>query len=278
MTGFGLSSSIDVGAEVYVEIKGVNHRFLEISIKPNDLDNELDEYFRKAIAKNINRGKVDVRIKIKSPSLTKYSINTKNIKSLEKSVQIALKTKTNLTFKNIKDIPGILNVETGQKINTRKVKKEFNIALMAFVDARKKEGNKIKKVLIKKINSLEVAVLKISKVNKVSQKKRLKVFKLKIANLIKDLDETRVNQELALLALKHDVSEEMDRIIFHTKSMNQELKKQSCSGKKIDFILQELFREANTLSVKLDDPNSKNLALDAKLLVEEMREQIQNVE
>jgi uncharacterized protein (TIGR00255 family) len=81
-----------------------------------------------------------------------------------------------------------------------------------------------------------------------------------------------------LLALKHDVSEELDRIIFHTKSMNQELKKQSCSGKKIDFILQELFREANTLSVKLDDPNSKNLALDAKLLVEEMREQIQNVE
>jgi len=278
MTGFGLSSSIDVGAEVYVEIKGVNHRFLEISIKPNDLDNELDEYFRKAIAKNINRGKVDVRIKIKSPFLTKYFINTKNIKSLEKSVQIALKTKTNLTFKNIKDIPGILNVETGQKINTRKVKKEFNIALMAFVDARKKEGNKIKKVLIKKINSLEVAVLKISKVNKVSQKKRLKVFKLKIANLIKDVDETRVNQELALLALKHDVSEELDRIIFHTKSMNQELKKQSCSGKKIDFILQELFREANTLSVKLDDPNSKNLALDAKLLVEEMREQIQNVE
>jgi uncharacterized protein (TIGR00255 family) len=133
-------------------------------------------------------------------------------------------------------------------------------------------------VLIKKINSLEVAVLKISKVNKVSQKKRLKVFKLKIANFIKDLDETRVNQELALLALKHDVSEELDRIIFHTKSMNQELKKQSCSGKKIDFILQELFREANTLSVKLDDPNSKNLALDAKLLVEEMREQIQNVE
>ena len=278
MTGFGLSSSIDVGAEVYVEIKGVNHRFLEISIKPNDFDNELDDYFRKVIAKNINRGKVDVRIKIKSSSLTKYSINTENIKSLEKSIHIALKTKTNLTFKNIKDIPGILNVETGQKINTRKVKKEFNIALMAFVDARKKEGNKIKKVLIKKINSLEVAVLKISKVNKVSQKKRLKVFKLKIANLIKDLDETRVNQELALLALKHDVSEELDRIIFHTKSMNQELKKQSCSGKKIDFILQELFREANTLSVKLDDPNSKNLALDAKLLVEEMREQIQNVE
>ena len=72
MTGFGLSSSIDVGAEVYVEIKGVNHRFLEISIKPNDFDNELDEYFRKVIAKNINRGKVDVRIKITQAFPAKY--------------------------------------------------------------------------------------------------------------------------------------------------------------------------------------------------------------
>ena len=66
--------------------------------------------------------------------------------------------------------------------------------------------------------------------------------------------------------------------IFHTKSLNQELNKRGCSGKKIDFILQELFREANTLSVKLDDPKIKNLALDTKLLIEEMREQIQNVE
>ena len=72
MTGFGLSSSIERDSEVYVEIKGVNHRFLEVSIKPNDLDNELEEYFRKVITKNISRGKVDIRIKIKSQSITKY--------------------------------------------------------------------------------------------------------------------------------------------------------------------------------------------------------------
>ena len=278
MTGFGLSSSIERDSEVYVEIKGVNHRYLEVSIKPNDLDNELEEYFRKVIAKNISRGKVDIRIKIKSPSTTKYSINTKNIKSLEQSVQSALKSKTNLTFKNIKDIPGILNIETSQKIKTKEVKREFNIALNTFIDSRRDEGKKIKEVLLKKVKGVESSASKILKFNKTTQKKRIKAYKLKVASLTKDLDETRINQEITLLALKHDVAEELDRIIFHTKSLNQELNKRGCSGKKIDFILQELFREANTLSVKLDDPKIKNLALDTKLLIEEMREQIQNVE
>ena len=278
MTGFGLSSSIERDSEVYVEIKGVNHRYLEISIKPNDLDNELEEYFRKVIARNISRGKVDIRIKIKSPSTTKYSIDTKNIKSLEQSVQSALKSKTNLTFKNIKDIPGILNIETSQKTKTKEVKREFNIALKTFIDSRRDEGKKIKEVLLKKVKGVESSASKILKFNKTIQKKRIKAYKLKVASLSKDLDETRINQEIILLALKHDVAEELDRIIFHTKSLNQELNKRGCSGKKIDFILQELFREANTLSVKLDDPKIKNLALDTKLLIEEMREQIQNVE
>ena len=128
------------------------------------------------------------------------------------------------------------------------------------------------------MKGIESSTSKISKFNKTTQKKRIEAYKLKIANLTKDLDEARINQEITLLALKHDVAEELERIIFHTKSLNQELNKKRCSGKKIDFILQELFREANTLSVKLDDSNSKNLALDTKLLVEEMREQIQNVE
>tara|TARA_B100000401_G_scaffold329667_1_gene229278 strand:+ start:805 stop:1092 length:288 start_codon:yes stop_codon:yes gene_type:complete len=95
---------------------------------------------------------------------------------------------------------------------------------------------------------------------------------------LENLDEGRLEQEIAILALKHDVNEEIDRIFFHLESLQKELNKKLCSGKKIDFILQELFREANTLSVKLDDPNLKNNAIDMKLFIEEMREQTQNVE
>ena len=87
-----------------------------------------------------------------------------------------------------------------------------------------------------------------------------------------------MDQEITHLAMKADVSEELERIDFHLLSIRKELNNKNSSGKKIDFILQELFRESNTLSVKLDEPKTKNIALEVKVLVEEMREQIQNIE
>lgn len=277
MTGFGLSNLIEKDSKIYIEIKGVNHRFLEISIKSNETNNDLDQYMRNAISKQINRGKIDVRLKIKSSSKTEYSINGELIKKLEKSAKKIMNL-TELKFKDIKDIPGIVNIEVGQQTNINQVKKEFNKALKLFIDSRKKEGSKIRIVLNKKIKGIESLTAKILKANKSNLKFRIRLFKQKINKLVEDFDDSKLSQEVALLALKFDVAEELDRIFFHLKSLKEEVNKINCKGKKIDFLLQELFREANTLSVKLDAPKTKNLALDMKLLVEEMREQIQNVE
>lgn len=277
MTGFGLSNLIEKDSKIYIEIKGVNHRFLEISIKSNETNNDLDQYMRNAISKQINRGKIDVRLKIKSSSKTEYSINGELIKKLEKSAKKIMNL-TELKFKDIKDIPGIVNIEVGQQTNINQVKKEFNKALKLFIDSRKKEGSKIRIVLNKKIEGIESLTAKILKANKSNLKFRIRLFKQKIKKLVEDFDDSKLSQEVVLLALKFDVAEELDRIFFHLKSLKEEVNKINCKGKKIDFLLQELFREANTLSVKLDAPKTKNLALDMKLLVEEMREQIQNVE
>ncbi len=277
MTGFGLSNLIEKDSKIYIEIKGVNHRFLEISIKSNETNNDLDQYMRNAISKQINRGKIDVRLKIKSSSKTEYSINGELIKKLEKSAKKIMNL-TELKFKDIKDIPGIVNIEVGQQTNINQVKKEFNKALKLFIDSRKKEGSKIRIVLNKKIKGIESLTAKILKANKSNLKFRIRLFKQKIKKLVEDFDDSKLSQEVVLLALKFDVAEELDRIFFHLKSLKEEVNKINCKGKKIDFLLQELFREANTLSVKLDAPKTKNLALDMKLLVEEMREQIQNVE
>lgn len=277
MTGFGLSNLIEKDSKIYIEIKGVNHRFLEISIKSNETNNDLDQYMRNAISKQINRGKIDVRLKIKSSSKTEYSINGELIKKLEKSAKKIMNL-TELKFKDIKDIPGIVNIEVGQQTNINQVKKEFNKALKLFIDSRKKEGSKIRIVLNKKIKGIDSLTAKILKANKSNLKSRIRLFKQKIKKLVEDFDDSKLSQEVALLALKFDVAEELDRIFFHLKSLKEEVNKINCKGKKIDFLLQELFREANTLSVKLDAPKTKNLALDMKLLVEEMREQIQNVE
>ena len=278
MTGFGLSSSVNKESEVYIEIKGVNYKFLEVSIKPNDLSNDLEEYIRKAVSKNIIRGRVDIRMKLKSASKISYSIDSKLLKEFSKSLKKDLQFSDNIQFRDIKDIPGIFKSEVIQKTNNKLIKKVFNEALSVFIKSRNEEGNKIKKVLSKKLNQINSTVLKIHRSNNKNIKKRARLFKDKALDLLDTLDEGRLEQEAAILALKHDVSEEIDRIFFHTDSLNKELNKKMCSGKKVDFILQELFRESNTLSVKLDDPNLKNYALDMKLFIEEMREQTQNVE
>ncbi len=278
MTGFGLSSFIDKKSEIYIEIKGVNHKFLEATIKPNDLNNELEEFIRNLVSKKIVRGRVDIRIKTKTTSNTNYSIDSKLLKKFKKSLVEGLKFKGDIHFRDIKDVPGIFKLEAAKDVNNNLIKKVFNDAMKEFVSSRNNEGAKIKKVLLKKLKQIKSTTTKINKQSSSNLKKRSKLYKAKALDLMKNLDEGRLEQEVAILALKHDVNEEIDRIFFHLESLQQELNKKSCSGKKIDFVLQELFREANTLSVKLDDPNLKNNAINMKLFIEEMREQTQNVE
>jgi len=278
MTGFGLSKSLKKDSEVFIEIKGVNHRFLEVSIKPNDLGNELDQYIRNSITKSVNRGKVDVRVKLKSAAQTNYIIDAFLIKKLENTLKKNTSLENKISFSDIKDVPGIFNAEVTHKLNISTVKKEFNNALKDFLDSRSKEGIKIKKTLKKKILKSESLIKNISNSCNKNLKKRISLFKSKVSKFTQNYDESRINQEITLLALKQDVSEELDRILFHINSLKKEINKKDCSGKKIDFILQEFFREANTLTVKLDDPSMMNKAIDVKILIEEMREQTQNVE
>ena len=278
MTGFGLSKSLKKDSEVFIEIKGVNHRFLEVSIKPNDLGNELDQYIRNSITKSVNRGKVDVRVKLKSAAQTNYVIDAFLIKKLENTLKKNTSLKNKISFSDIKDVPGIFNAEVTHKLNISTVKQEFNNALKDFLDSRSKEGIKIKKTLKKKILKSESLIKSISNSCNKNLEKRMSLFKSKVSKFTQGYDESRINQEITLLALKQDVSEELDRILFHVNSLKKEINKKDCSGKKIDFILQEFFREANTLTVKLDDPSMMNKAIDVKILIEEMREQTQNVE
>ena len=278
MTGFGLSKSVKGNSEISIEIKGVNHRFLEISIKPNDLGNELEKFIRNAISKSIQRGKIEIRISLKTRSNIDYSIDDALLKKLIKTLRQNEELGDKINFNDVKDVPGIFNSEIVHQLNKNKIKSEFNIALKDFISSRNKEGIKIKNAFKKKISKSKALTKKILDANDKNLKRKIKLFKSKVAKLTKECDSSRINQEITLLALKQDVSEELDRIFFHITSLEKEIIKRECSGKKIDFILQEFFREANTLAVKLDNPAQINLAIDIKLLIEEMREQTQNVE
>jgi uncharacterized protein (TIGR00255 family) len=279
MTGFGSSGYSEKEIEIYCEIKTVNHRFLEVSTKPNDLNNKLDVFVRNSLSKKLQRGSVDVRFRLNFPSTNYYSVNKASLKNLMDSIKDIPNINTdNINFSDIKDMPGIVQSENKISIDQKLIKKVFIESLNQLLSSRLSEGSKIKKIFLSKISNIEKSTSKLSKLNKDLTKKRSDNLRRKIQNLTKSLDSSRLEQEVAILVLKHDVAEEIERINFHSVSLRKELSSSKSSGKKIDFILQELFRETSTLSVKLDEPKYKQIALDMKLSVEEMREQAQNIE
>ena len=279
MTGFGSSTYSFKDTEIYCEIKTVNHRFLEISTKPNDLNNSIDLYVRDTLTKKLKRGSIDVRFRFKTQSGNSYSVNTDSVKNLLKSIKdIPNINSNNINFSDIKDLPGIIKSEKGKGAEDSLIKKTFNNCLKQLIESRELEGLKIKKVFLLKIKKISQNALRISSSNKKYTKKRFINLKKKISDLTNNIDSNKFEHEVAMLVLKHDVAEEIERIKFHCSSLQKEITSNKTSGKKIDFMLQELFRETSTLSVKLDEPNYKKIALDMKLLVEEMREQAQNIE
>ena len=185
---------------------------------------------------------------------------------------------SNIRLSDIKDIPGIIKSEQKTLVNQNLLKKTFKAALNELLENRKAEGEKINKTFISKISKIQNNLAKISKSNPKLTKLRAETLNKKVKMLCDNLDKDRLEQEVAMLVLKHDVAEEIERIDFHLSSLTKELSIKNGSGKKIDFILQELFRETSTLSVKIDHPAYKQIALDMKLSVEEMREQAQNIE
>ena len=278
MTGFGQSRHVDKDTEVLVELKSLNHRFLEVNLKSAEIQSEDEEYFKKTISKKLKRGKIDIHIKANTSTNGKLQINSELLAEFKKAIKNESLISNELTIQDIKDIPGILKINKSSKIKLTTLKKVFNKAFANFLESRIEEGRKIHKILINKINIIQLKQIKVSKLCEKDLDKKIKIYKKRVKDILGKYDENRLDQEITHLAMKADVSEELERIDFHLQSIKKELNNKNSSGKKIDFILQELFRESNTLTVKLDEPETKNIALDIKVLAEEMREQIQNIE
>ena len=279
MTGFASEEYSQESLSVTCDIKTINHRFLDVSIRSHELPNDIDVFIRELTSKKIKRGSIDIRFKIVQPKNTSYEFNMKSLDNL-----LAIIDDNNsfnskdLTFGDIKDVPGIINTHNHSQISSTILKNVFKAALSKLIATKNDEGMKIQKIFDSKIKKINKNNQLISKGSKAIIKRRNERLRSKINDHISNINEERLEQEISLLLLKHDVAEEQERISFHLNALNKELNLTNSRGKKIDFILQELFRETSTLSVKLDDPAHKSRALDMKLLVEEMREQAQNVE
>ncbi|MDC0442563.1 DUF1732 domain-containing protein [Gammaproteobacteria bacterium] len=279
MTGYGTGQATSKKMEVLCEIKSVNNRFVDISFRGYSLPNDLEEYIKNQLKKKFLRGSFEVKIHDNFQSEHSYELNQESIRNLKNTLKASKDFKhLNLKLSDLRDIPGLLTVRTSKKDISILGKKALNIAIKNLVESRAKEGQKIEKIILAKTIFLKKAHQKLLKSAPSLLKHRVKTIKNKFIQKNIDINKDEIANELSNVALKHDIAEELERISFHIESLNKLFKLKNAHGKKMDFILQELFREVNTLSVKIEKPDLKDLALTMKLKVEELREQAQNLE
>ena len=288
MTGYGRSVYESQGREYLIEIKSVNNRFSDINIKmPRNL-NYLEEKIKKEILNSVSRGKIDVYITFNNNSdLGKnIKINTEiakkyiqELKKLSKEAEII----DNINIMDISKFPDVLNIkveEEAEKVIESELLTALNIAIESFIDMRQKEGIKIKQDLENRIYKIEEKIKEISNISTGLVEEYIVKLETRIKELLKTdvVDETRLAQEVVIYSDKCSVEEEITRLKSHMSQFLNLVNENSAIGKKLDFLIQEMNRETNTIGSKANSLVITNLVVDVKTELENIREQVQNIE
>ena len=288
MTGFGRSTYENEGREYIIEIKSVNNRFTDINIKMPRNVNYLEEKIRKQILSNISRGKVEVSIQLNNNSDLgkKINLNTDIAKKYVEELK-KLSEETNIIDNiNIMDVarfPDVLNIridEEAEEVIEKELFTALDSAIDSFLDMRQKEGSKIKVDLE---NRIEVIKRKIEQISSISAG-LVDEYVVKLETRIKELlktdvvDQTRLAQEVVIYSDKCSVEEEITRLKSHISQFLNLLNENIAIGKKLDFLIQEMNRETNTIGSKANNLEITNFVVDIKTELENIREQIQNIE
>lgn len=282
MTGFSFKDKSTQGGSLIIEIKTLNSRYYELNLKTSDLFKIYESKIREIIAAKVFRGKVDCKIFYRAKeNSSKQLIDSKELKNLiVSSENIAKKLKNPAPI----DPLDIFQLLSNQNLNIsdKNLKKEIlsllEEAIQDLVTDRRREGLKIRQVIIKNLRAIENIINKakkiIPKAIKNHQKKVIKKFKDALINV----DDARLKQEFLLFIQKSDVTEEIDRIESHIIELRRLINLNGPTGKKIDFLMQEFNREANTIGSKAVSVDISKISVELKVLIEQVREQIQNIE
>ena len=272
--------SSDIAA-LNIDITSINGRFLELNFKMPDSLRHLESKLREAFQKHLKRGKVDCYITLSQNLKSTLKVN----KSALEQLSIAIKTiekgiggiSTNAL--EILNYPGIqVQDENVQSKIDDFVLNSLETAISKLVTARAHEGEKLKLAIQSRLESIEKELLPVEKaLSELVSKEREKI-KAKIAELSIEIDPNRIEQEVTLAAQKADVREEYDRLKAHIKEVRSILQTGGICGKRLDFMMQEFNREANTLASKASSLDITKVAVELKVLIEQMREQVQNIE
>ena len=283
MTAF---SRIDVNSEfgsLIFELKSVNHRFIEINFKIPELFKKLELQMRDLLKEALVRGKVECSIiinentvlsetKIDQAQLEKYLDLMQKIKS-----KVGESDKISIT--DVLNLPGVLNQKPVESSGLEKFCLEgFKETIKKLKEFREIEGKKLKKDITEKIKFIEVHLESLEKeLPRLLDLNRNRLEK-RISDLAVQIDRDRLDQEMVLLANRSDIDEEIVRLRSHSSEVIRLLNTDNAIGRKLDFLMQEMNREANTIGSKSLSEFTSKVAIELKVLIEQIREQVQNIE
>ena len=282
MTGYANGSfKLDSSVSLSVEIRALNNRYLDLNIRLDDDLKYLEAKIKSLLSDTIKRGKVECRITKSLNQQSKSSYSDDQIKDALKIMKrVAL-----LSRQEFSATPHeIINF-----INSNQKPKNININEKAFLTAlsnvlknfnkdRAREGKNLSGILKQNVNAINAHVKNVRKFYKDDAKEHQQKLIKKLSDINSEIDQQRLQQEVVYFLQKSDIEEELSRILSHNKEIIDLLKSNDPVGKKLDFMMQELNREANTLGSKSISTRISSLAVDIKVLIEQMREQIQNIE
>jgi len=278
MTGFG--SAEHNGSRV--EVRSLNHKFLDVNIKAPSFLNQSDITFRNIIRENFSRGKFDVSIVVPFESSTELHINTGLVRQLTETFR---KLQEDLDVPGTIDINTIINlhetyVETRQNIDLDTVADLFRRAVADLRAMRLREGAALSAEMLRMTDALSGMKEKVAGLCGRALASAHEKFGERLRTLLegKEVDSSRLLQEAAVMAAKMDIAEELARLGSHMSQFTGTLQQGGIIGRKLDFILQECNREVNTIASKTVDYEISGITVDMKTLIEQLREQVQNIQ
>ncbi len=287
MTGYGKANLEKSERRYQIEIKSVNHRYLDISVKMPRQLSYLEEPIKKAIGDKVKRGKVDVFVTFENNSLEgqEIKINTELASAYIKELKKLAESENILADIQVNDIaryPDVLNIKNNQddEIIKQELLEVSQIAIDNLVEMRQIEGTKMAEDIKGRLEYIQGKVKEISKLSTGLIEEYVVKLEERLKQILKgqEIDQARLAQEVVIYADKCSVEEEVTRLNSHISQFHSLINSSEPIGKKLDFIIQEMNRETNTIGSKANNLEITDRVIDLKTQIENIREQIQNIE
>lgn len=284
MTGFARLEAQYPWGHLICEIRTVNHRYLEPGLRLSDALRGLEPGLREQLRNQLGRGKVDLVLAFKPDESSGLSTDFNDdlardlVRMVEQVNQLAADPAP-INALEILRWPGVLKArELDQELLEKEALSLFDKTLKQLLENRAREGAELANLIEQRLQAIAAQVVEVrARLPELAAQQQEKL-RTRLESLKTEIDEDRLAQELVYLAQKSDVAEELDRLEAHIIEVRRTLKQKEPVGRRLDFLMQELNREANTLSSKSTASSNTQSAVDIKVLIEQMREQVQNIE